>query len=114
MLGWLCALGGCRARLGPSGFLETVDQVGPSWAAVVVANAGVAVSSGVGDRLGSGPSRPKIRCSAHAHPPAHSHTPLPFLSPALQVMIARWLLHRLGEEFGIVSTFAPKPMKGDW
>ncbi|KAL4854616.1 Glutamine synthetase [Chlorella vulgaris] len=31
-----------------------------------------------------------------------------------QVMIARWLLHRLGEEFGIVSTFAPKPMKGDW
>lgn len=29
-------------------------------------------------------------------------------------MIARWLLHRLGEEFGIVSTFAPKPMKGDW
>lgn len=31
-----------------------------------------------------------------------------------QVMIARWLLHRLGEEFGIVSTFNPKPMKGDW
>jgi len=31
-----------------------------------------------------------------------------------QVMIARWLLHRLGEEFGIVSTFAPKPVKGDW
>jgi glutamine synthetase len=29
-------------------------------------------------------------------------------------MIARWLLHRLGEEFGIISTFAPKPMKGDW
>lgn len=31
-----------------------------------------------------------------------------------QVMIARWLLHRLGEEFGIISTFAPKPVKGDW
>lgn len=31
-----------------------------------------------------------------------------------QVMISRWLLHRLGEEFGIVSTFAPKPVKGDW
>ncbi len=31
-----------------------------------------------------------------------------------QVMIARWLLHRLGEEYGIVSTFAPKPVKGDW
>lgn len=30
------------------------------------------------------------------------------------VMLARWLLHRLGEEFGIVSTFHPKPMKGDW
>ncbi len=31
-----------------------------------------------------------------------------------QVMCARWLLHRLGENFGIVSTFAPKPVKGDW
>ncbi len=31
-----------------------------------------------------------------------------------QVMVARWLLHRLGENFGIVSTFAPKPVKGDW
>lgn len=31
-----------------------------------------------------------------------------------QVMAARWLLHRLGENFGIVSTFAPKPVKGDW
>lgn len=31
-----------------------------------------------------------------------------------QVMIARWLLHRLGEDFGIVSTFHPKPVKGDW
>ena len=31
-----------------------------------------------------------------------------------EVMIARWLLHRLGEQFGIVSTFHPKPVKGDW
>ncbi len=31
-----------------------------------------------------------------------------------EVMIARWLLHRLGEKYGIISTFAPKPMKGDW
>lgn len=31
-----------------------------------------------------------------------------------QVMLARWLLHRLGEEYGIVNTFAAKPMKGDW
>eukprot|EP00850_Spirogloea_muscicola_P012362 SM000079S22480 [mRNA] locus=s79:447671:451529:+ [translate_table: standard] len=30
------------------------------------------------------------------------------------VMIARWLLHRLGEDFGITSTFEPKPMEGDW
>ncbi len=32
-----------------------------------------------------------------------------------QVMISRWLLHRLGEDFGIVSTFNPKPVRtGDW
>jgi glutamine synthetase len=31
-----------------------------------------------------------------------------------QVYAARWLLHRLGENFGIVSTFNPKPVKGDW
>lgn len=31
-----------------------------------------------------------------------------------QVMIARWLLHRLGEDMGIVTTFDPKPVKGDW
>jgi len=30
------------------------------------------------------------------------------------VMVSRWLLHRLGEEFGVVSTFEPKPVKGDW
>ena len=31
-----------------------------------------------------------------------------------EVMIARWLLHRLGEQFGIVCTFNPKPVQGDW
>jgi glutamine synthetase len=31
-----------------------------------------------------------------------------------EVMVSRWLLHRLGEDMGIVSTFEPKPMKGDW
>lgn len=31
-----------------------------------------------------------------------------------EVMLARWLLHRLGESYGIVSTFNPKPVKGDW
>ena len=28
--------------------------------------------------------------------------------------IARWLLHRLGEEYGITVNLDPKPMKGDW
>lgn len=31
-----------------------------------------------------------------------------------QVMLSRWLLHRLGEKHGITITFAPKPVKGDW
>eukprot|EP00195_Chlamydomonas_chlamydogama_P017147 CAMPEP_0202899312 /NCGR_PEP_ID=MMETSP1392-20130828/7572_1 /ASSEMBLY_ACC=CAM_ASM_000868 /TAXON_ID=225041 /ORGANISM="Chlamydomonas chlamydogama, Strain SAG 11-48b" /LENGTH=378 /DNA_ID=CAMNT_0049585467 /DNA_START=44 /DNA_END=1180 /DNA_ORIENTATION=- len=31
-----------------------------------------------------------------------------------EVHLSRWLLHRLGEDFGIVPTFHPKPVKGDW
>jgi glutamine synthetase len=32
-----------------------------------------------------------------------------------QVMLSRWLLHRLGEEYGILCTFNPKPVReGDW
>lgn len=31
-----------------------------------------------------------------------------------EVMLSRWLLYRLGEDFGIVSTLTPKPVKGDW
>lgn len=31
-----------------------------------------------------------------------------------QVHLARYLLHRLGEDFGILASFNPKPMKGDW
>lgn len=31
-----------------------------------------------------------------------------------QVHIARYLLHLLGEQYGIVTTFNPKPVKGDW
>ena len=31
-----------------------------------------------------------------------------------QVMVSRWLLHRLGEDFGIVVTLDPKPSTGDW
>jgi len=30
------------------------------------------------------------------------------------VMLSRWLLHRLGEQYGICCTFNPKPVKGDW
>ena len=28
--------------------------------------------------------------------------------------VARFLLHRVCEDFGVVATFDPKPMKGDW
>jgi hypothetical protein len=31
-----------------------------------------------------------------------------------EVMISRWLLHRIGEDYGISCTFDPKPVKGDW
>ena len=31
-----------------------------------------------------------------------------------QVHLARYLLHLLGEKHGIVTTFNPKPVKGDW
>lgn len=28
--------------------------------------------------------------------------------------VARWLLYRIGEEYGITATLDPKPVKGDW
>lgn len=31
-----------------------------------------------------------------------------------QVWIARWLLHRLSEDFGYIVSLAPKPAMGDW
>ena len=31
-----------------------------------------------------------------------------------QLWVARWLLNRLGEDFGISVTLDPKPAKGDW
>ncbi|MBW3583482.1 MAG: glutamine synthetase beta-grasp domain-containing protein [Euryarchaeota archaeon] len=31
-----------------------------------------------------------------------------------QLWVARWLLYRVGEEFGINATLHPKPVKGDW
>lgn len=31
-----------------------------------------------------------------------------------QLLIARWLLYRIGEDFGINATLDPKPARGDW
>ena len=31
-----------------------------------------------------------------------------------QLWVARWLLHRIGEDFGISITLDPKPVRGDW
>lgn len=31
-----------------------------------------------------------------------------------QLWIARWLLYRIGENYGISATLHPKPIKGDW
>ena len=28
--------------------------------------------------------------------------------------VARYLLHRVAEDFGVIVTFDPKPMPGDW
>ncbi|MCB1720229.1 MAG: glutamine synthetase beta-grasp domain-containing protein [Alphaproteobacteria bacterium] len=36
------------------------------------------------------------------------------LNMADQVWVARWLLHRAGEEFDIAATLDNKPVKGDW
>jgi glutamine synthetase len=31
-----------------------------------------------------------------------------------QLWVARWLLYRVAEDFGIAATLDPKPVKGDW
>lgn len=31
-----------------------------------------------------------------------------------QLWVARFLLHRVAEEFGVIATLDPKPMPGDW
>ena len=36
------------------------------------------------------------------------------LECADQIWLGRWLLYRLGEEFGINATLYPKPVRGDW
>ncbi len=40
--------------------------------------------------------------------------PVGALEVSDQVWIARWLLYRIGEEFGVTATVHPKPVKGDW
>jgi glutamine synthetase len=40
--------------------------------------------------------------------------PLPPVEVADQLWLARWLLYRIGEDFGIAATLDPKPVKGDW
>ncbi len=40
--------------------------------------------------------------------------PLPALEVADQLWVARWLLERVGEEYGLRVELHPKPIKGDW
>ncbi|HEY6739048.1 MAG TPA: glutamine synthetase [Actinopolymorphaceae bacterium] len=40
--------------------------------------------------------------------------PLSPLEVADQLWVARWLLYRTAEEFGVSATLDPKPVKGDW
>lgn len=40
--------------------------------------------------------------------------PLGPLDVSDQLWLCRWLLHRVGEEFGISATLDPKPVRGDW
>lgn len=40
--------------------------------------------------------------------------PLDPLAAADQVWLARWLLYRMGENFGISAKLDPKPIEGDW
>jgi glutamine synthetase len=40
--------------------------------------------------------------------------PLSPLDVSDQLWVARWLLYRIAEEFGVAATLDPKPVKGDW
>lgn len=40
--------------------------------------------------------------------------PLGALDVSDQLWIARWLLYRIGEDFGVSATLDPKPVRGDW
>jgi glutamine synthetase len=40
----------------------------------------------------------------------------PLSAPAIgdQLWVARWLLYRVGEDYGVSATLYPKPVRGDW
>jgi len=40
--------------------------------------------------------------------------PIDPLEVADEIWLARWLLYRVGEDFGVSATLHPKPVKGDW
>jgi glutamine synthetase len=40
--------------------------------------------------------------------------PLGPVEVADQLWVARWLLYRIAEEYGVAATLDPKPVKGDW
>ena len=40
--------------------------------------------------------------------------PLGPLKVSDEIWIARWLLYRIGEDYGVSATLDPKPVKGDW
>lgn len=40
--------------------------------------------------------------------------PLGPLAASDELWLARWLLARHGEDYGIIASFSPKPVKGDW
>ena len=41
-------------------------------------------------------------------------SPVGPLEVADEVWLARWLLYRIGEDYGVSATLHPKPVKGDW
>mgnify|MGYP001368449825 FL=1 len=40
--------------------------------------------------------------------------PLGPLEVSDEIWLARWLLYRIGEDYGVSATLDPKPVKGDW
>ena len=40
--------------------------------------------------------------------------PIGPLEVADELWLARWLLYRIGEDYGVAATLYPKPVKGDW